>query len=99
MRDGSLPQVSIGEDALQVTQLTGQARLHSGVIEIKDAKLDSPSGKYQLSGTASLKREIDLKLDRMSGGAVYAITGTVSEPKVEPLTRAEQAHLKPLPAK
>ena len=51
MKDGSLPHVSLGEDtgaACKFTRFTGQARLHSGTIEMKDASLDSPDGKFRV---------------------------------------------------
>jgi hypothetical protein len=100
MRDGIFSHVIIGESAqpFQVTRLSGQAQLHAGTVEISNAKLDSPDGKYQLSGTVSLKREVDLKLARVPNGVTpvgYAITGTLAEPRVAPLAGAEQARLKP----
>ncbi len=98
MKDGIFPHVSIGEDAqpLRVSQLDGQANLHAGTIEIKDAKLDSPEGQYQLSGTASLTREVDFKLKGApdSPATGYTITGTLAEPRVSPLRGTEQARLK-----
>ncbi|MFZ0733411.1 MAG: AsmA family protein [Candidatus Sulfotelmatobacter sp.] len=100
MRTGIFPHVSVdeGADPLRVTRLSGEADLRAGKIEIKDAKLDSPDGKYDLSGTASLKKDVDLKLTRVSG-AGYAVTGTLNAPRVAPLTRVEQARLKPAPPK
>lgn len=102
MRNGLFPHLSVGEgnDPLRVTQLNGEASLRAGKIEIKDATLDSPDAKYELSGTASLKRDVDLKLTRVSGApAGYVITGTLNAPRVAPLTRVEQARLKPAPPK
>ena len=104
MQDGTFPHVLLGEDTgpLHVVSLVGRADLHAGKIEIKDAKLDSTDGTYDLSGTASLKRDLDLKLTRVAGNATaagYLITGTLAEPQVAPLTRSEQARLKPLPPK
>jgi len=104
MNDGVFPHVLLGDEAgpLHVTSLSGHTELRAGKIEIKDAKLDSPDGKYEISGTASLKRDVDLKLTRAASGATaagFAITGTLAEPQVVPLTRSEQARLKPLPAK
>jgi len=104
MQDGTFPHVLLGEDTgpLHVVSLNGRADLHAGDIEINNAKLDSSDGKYELSGTASLKRDVDLKLTRVASGTTatgYAITGTLAEPQVAPLTRSEQARLKPLPAK
>ncbi len=102
--NGVLPHLLMGDEKqpFQATRISGQAQLRAGKIEIKEAKLDSPGGKYELSGTASLKRELDLKLARLSRGTTassYAITGPLSGPHVAHLTSAEQARLKPLPAK
>ena len=97
LQDGTLPQISL-EDAgpLKFTRLTGLARLHDGKFETKDAKLDSTGGKFLLSGTASLQRELELKLMRSANSPAggYAITGTLAEPRVTPLPGAEQAQLK-----
>ena len=83
MKDGTLPHVSLGEDTepTRVTRFLGQAKLHAGRIEIKDARLDSPAGKFQLSGESTLKGELDFKLAtrpnvRVSTG--YTISGTVA---------------------
>ncbi len=100
MADGVLPHVSLGADSepFRFTRLSGQGRLGAGKIEIVDAKLDSPGGKYHLSGAASLQRELDLKLERVpisAAPAGYAITGTVAEPRVKPFPGTEQARLKP----
>lgn len=103
MQDGAFPHVLIGDDAqpLRVSRLDGQAELHAGTIEIKDAKLDSREGHYQLSGTASLTREVDFRLkgavDSPSSG--YTITGTLADPQVSPLRGTEQARLKPASGK
>ena len=101
MKDGALPHVSLGDDTepTRVTRFLGQAKLHAGRIEIKDARLDSPAGKFQLSGESTLKGELDFKLAtrpnvRVSTG--YTISGTVAEPRVIRLTSPEtQAKLKP----
>jgi hypothetical protein len=94
-QNGVLPHISLEDEGpLQILRLAGQARLHVRQFEIKDAMLDSPSASFQLSGTASLKRELEMKLlntSVASGG--YTITGTLAEPRVVPLS-AEQARLK-----
>jgi len=98
MRDGGWRDVSIGEDGqpLEFSRVKGQARLRGGKIEISDARMSSADGEYQLSGTVSLKREVDLRISRIDGATVgYAITGTLDEPKVAPLSKTEQARLKP----
>jgi hypothetical protein len=101
MTDGSLPHVFLAEDAepLKVTRFVGKARLQAGTIEMNDAKLDSPDGKFQLTGTATLKGELDLKLaGTLNSAAVagYTITGTLEAPRVNPSSSSEtQARLKP----
>jgi hypothetical protein len=103
MKNGIFPHVLMGDGAqpLRVSRLDGQAELHAGTIDIKDAKLDSPEGLYQLSGTASLTREVDFRLkgapDNPTTG--YTITGTLAEPRVSPLRGTEQARLKPASGK
>ena len=100
MREGIFSHILIGDGTspLRVTLLSAQAQLHAGTIEIGNARLDSPDGRYRVSGTVSLKREVDLKLSRFPSGVEasgYAITGTLAEPKVAPLGGMEQARLKP----
>jgi AsmA-like C-terminal region/AsmA family len=104
LTDGTLPHVFLADDAepLKLTDFAGQARLHAGKIEMKDAKLDSPDGKFQLSGTATLNGELDLKLARTPNAAAagYTITGTLEAPRVNLSSSAEtQARLKPEPSK
>jgi len=103
-KDGTFSHLVLGEEdePFRATRLSGQAQLRAGKIEIADAKVDSPDGKYKLSGTASLQRQVDLKLTRTANGALasgYSISGTLAEPRIVALPGAEQARLKPLPSK
>jgi hypothetical protein len=96
---GVFPHISLGDNTepLQVTRMSGVAQFHGGKIEISETKLDSPDGTFQLTGAVSLQREVDLKLTRVSsspGTSGYTIGGTLSEPRIAPLTSAEQAQLK-----
>jgi hypothetical protein len=100
MRDGSLPHVvlSPNAEALTVDGFAGQVRLHDGEIEMKDARLKSPEGDFLLSGTASLRGELDFRLARTPGTSQvpgYVITGTLEEPEVNALAGETQARLKP----
>jgi len=103
MRDGLLPHVSLSEDEgpLKIARFSGHAKLHEGHLEFENAKMDSANGKFQVSGTASLRHEIDLKLARSgSVSAHYIITGTLADPHVIQTANPEtQARLKPEPAK
>ncbi|MBZ5684496.1 MAG: AsmA family protein [Acidobacteriia bacterium] len=98
--DGSLPHVLFRENAetLKIRKFTAQAQLHAGTIEVSEGELDSPEGSYEVSGTATLKKEIDFKVARVpvgSGVSSYTITGTLAEPRVARVNRTEQARLKP----
>ena len=96
---GTLPRISLADDEgpLRITRLSGQARVRDGKIEMKNALLESASGKFELTGTASLQRQLDFKLTRFPGVAAtgYSITGTLADPRVAPLPGTEQARLKP----
>jgi hypothetical protein len=96
-RDGSLPHLTLaGESSpLRVNRFVGRLLLRDGKFEIDQGKLQTPGGIYQLSGTASLGRVLDLKLAR-DGARSFNITGTVDQPRVAISTTPEtQAALKP----
>jgi AsmA protein len=96
--DGSLPHVFLEENAeiLKIRNLTAQVQLHDAKITVADGQLDSSDGKYEISGTATLKREIDFKMSRIPAGSgtAYTVSGTVAEPHVASVSGAEQARLK-----
>jgi autotransporter translocation and assembly factor TamB len=101
VRDGAIPHLLLVNDGdpLKIDRLQGRAHLQEGRIEIKEARLDSPAGKFQVSGTALLTRELDLKFtskpDATGGAKTYAVGGTVAEPRVAPVSSPEtQAQLK-----
>ena len=102
MRNGLFPHVRIADEAgaLRVTHLSGQADLKAAKVQIKDARLDSPEGKFILSGSASFERKLDFKLTPAGAGGSgtsYAITGNLATPQVSPLTGPVQAKLKSPP--
>lgn len=103
IHDGALPHISLLEDEgpLKIVRLSGQAKLHKAHIDLTDATLNTLGTSYEVSGTASLQRVLDLKLTPMPSatGTRYAITGTLADPRVAALPGAEQAKLKPDPAK
>jgi hypothetical protein len=101
VRDGSLPHISLnGNSPLQFARWQGEARLRQGKIEIAGGEIVSPSGAYQIAGTASLSRLLDLRLAfSAASGATpvqYNIRGTLAEPQVTQTPHPEtQARLKP----
>ena len=104
LREGVLAHISLASDEgpLRVGRWQGRMRLQGGKIEIEKGKLVSSAGAYEISGTASLGRALDLKLSRgtdvkpeRAGAQVYSITGTLAEPRVTLTTPETQARLKP----
>ena len=96
-RDGSLPHLTLaGESSpLRVNRFTGKLLLRAGKFEIEPGKLQTPGGIYQLSGTASWSRVLDIKLAR-EGARGFNVTGTLNQPHVTLSTAPEtQAALKP----
>ena len=96
-RDGTLPHIALGEGTgpLQIRRLAARLSLRDGEFEIQEAKLDTTTGVFQVSGTASLTRVLNLKLTR-EGAPGFNVTGTLTEPHVSPTVSPEtQAELKP----
>ena len=96
-RDGSMPHLILDGDAgpLRVNKLWGRLRLRDGKFEIEEGKLQTPSSIYQVSGTASLNRDLDVKLTR-DGARGFNVTGTLTQPHVVMSTNPDtQAALKP----
>ena len=96
-RDGLLRHVALteGTGPLQMHRLSIHLALHDGRFQIDDGKLETLAGSYQVSGTASLTRILNLKLTH-EGTPGFSITGTLTEPHVSPiLTPETQAALKP----
>jgi AsmA family len=104
LRDGVLSHIALNGDdpPLQVRRWQGYARLREGKFEIDKGTLISGADRYEVSGTASLGRDLDLKLNQggesksTHAGSFYSITGTVSEPRVALVPQPQtQAKLKP----
>jgi len=95
--NGSLPHIVLSEAAgpLQMHSLTAELTLQNGKFEVLDGQLESSTGRYELSGTASLGHLLNLKLAR-EGSPGFEITGTIAAPRVVQTAPAEtQAALKP----
>lgn len=96
-REGALPhlELSAGSGPLHMRRFAGQLGLRDSIFEIREGKLETPSGIYQVSGTASLGQKLQVKLSR-SGGSGFNVTGPLSAPRVLPASAGEtQAALKP----
>jgi hypothetical protein len=95
-RKGVLRHVSLnGSNApLSFAHFTGTLALNGGKLTLApESKLTAESGIYQVSGTASLGRQIDLTL--RNNTHAYSVTGTIEKPKVTSVVATEsQALLK-----
>jgi hypothetical protein len=81
---------------LRIRHLVARLLLRDGAFEIQEGKLETPGGIYQVSGTASLGRALDVKLSRGGGAHGFSISGTLTQPRVVQATFPEtQAALKP----
>jgi hypothetical protein len=97
VRDGSLRHLVLvdGSGPLQIHRLVAHLSLQDGTFEIREGKLETPTSIFQVSGTASLTRLLNLKLTR-EGNPGFNITGTLLEPHVSPILSPEtRAALKP----
>ena len=95
--DGVLTKVLLPGNAtpLHIRTFTSRLLLRRGLFEIQEGKLESSGGIYQVSGTASLGRVLDIKLVRDNAHS-FIISGTLTEPKVSPAISADTtAALKP----
>jgi hypothetical protein len=95
--DGTLPHIELSEQSgpLHLHHFAAKLILHDSVFEIRDGKLETPGAIYELSGTASLKQTLDLKLIR-NGAPGFSITGPLTRPRVAPSAAQEaEAALKP----
>jgi hypothetical protein len=96
LREGLLPHITLaaGNPPLHIRRLSASLSLHAGVFQIQRGKLETPSGIYQISGTASLGQHLEVRLAR-SDARGFNVTGTLSAPHVLPSTPETQAALKP----
>jgi hypothetical protein len=96
-RDGLLRHVALseGNGPLQMRRMAAHLSLHDAKFEIQEGKLETPTDIYEVSGTASLSRILNLKLTH-EGSPGFNITGTLTEPHVSPILSPEtRAALKP----
>jgi AsmA-like protein len=78
---GELRQVALTGDApLRFTRFMGEARLRKGVIEFQPSKMQTPRGILEVSGTASLGRQLDMRVH--DGSKLFVVSGTLENPKV-----------------
>ena len=99
-RDGSTPHIVLNgfSRPLQLRHLEGNLVLRHKELDFDQAKLESSDGVYEVSGTASLGRALNLRLLRhgSDGNGGFNITGTLRAPVVSASRLPEtQVALKP----
>jgi uncharacterized protein involved in outer membrane biogenesis len=97
INNGEFPHILLSENAgpLHSSVFSGQLVFRDGTFSLDDTELVSDSGVFNVSGTASLAGDLDLKMmDENSGG--YNVSGTLDQTRVSPITNPPtQAALKP----
>ena len=97
VRDGSFPHITLtsNSNVLHTSHFSGRILLREGEFSFPDAKLESPSGVYKVSGTVSLTGDLNLKMTGESAPG-FALSGTLLKTRVSaiPITAA-QVSLKP----
>jgi hypothetical protein len=81
--DGIFPHVVLTNQSgpLRAHSFSGGIRMHEGELLFHDAKLDTAHGVYNLSGTASLAGELNLKMAN-EGAPGFLVSGTIIETRV-----------------
>jgi hypothetical protein len=97
-RDGSLAHLALADSPapLQIRHFRGELDLGGGQITFKPSRMETPAGIYVVSGTASLDRQLGLRLMRGKTEG-FDITGTIEKPQVAPavLPTTQAAAIKP----
>ena len=90
---GALTRLHLtGEAPLSFRRFRGLLALKDGAFTLSQGKLESPQGIFAVSGIASFGRRLDLKFER-KGAPVFAVSGTLAEPHVEPVESKAQVQL------
>lgn len=80
---------------LHASLFSGQLTLHQGSLVFENAELDSSSGVFNVSGTATISGDLNLKMTAENSNG-YNLSGTLAETRVSPITnQPTQAALKP----
>lgn len=97
IKDGEFPHILLSENAepLRSSVFSGQLVFRDGAFSLDDTELVSDSGIFNVSGTASLTGDLDLKMTGENSGG-YNVSGTLDQTRVSPITNPPtQAALKP----
>jgi hypothetical protein len=97
VKDSEFPHVVLSENSepLHSSVFSGQLAFRDGIFSLGDAELVSDSGVFNLSGTASVAGDLNVKMTGENSTG-YNVSGTLDQPRVSPITNPPtQAALKP----
>jgi uncharacterized protein involved in outer membrane biogenesis len=95
LRDGALPHIVLAGSPLRMRRFAGSLKFGDGQVEMREATLESSNATFDVSGTATLSRNLNFKLVQ-EGSPALNVTGTLSEPQIAPAPAGEtQVALKP----
>ena len=82
-------------DPVRFQRFTGHAILRDSIFTLSGCRLETPQGRFTVSGTASLGRQLELRLGRERGPG-YSVSGSLARPRVKASSPpATQAELRP----
>ena len=94
-QDGELPHLILeGDQPLLVRKLSARLAFQEGAFKIQDGQLQTPDATYQVTGSATASRALNLTLTR-HGAPAFNVTGTLARPRVKAVSAETQAALKP----
>ncbi|MGH9514527.1 MAG: AsmA family protein [Terriglobales bacterium] len=97
IKDSEFPHVVLSESAepLHSSVFSGQLVFRDEIFSLDDTELVSDSGVFNVSGTASLAGDLNLKMAGENSGG-YNVSGTLDQTRVSPIANPPtQAALKP----
>jgi hypothetical protein len=97
IKDGEFPHILLSENAepLHSSVFSGQLVFRNATFSLDETELVSDSGVFNVSGTASLAGDLDLKMTGENSSG-YNVFGTLDQTRVSPITNPPtQAALKP----
>jgi AsmA protein len=74
---------------LQFKDFSGKIDVANGVFTLAQSRMATPAGVYQVSGTASLARQLGITL--RNGAHAYELSGPLDKPKVTPAAETQAA--------
>ncbi|HET9695703.1 MAG TPA: AsmA-like C-terminal region-containing protein, partial [Terriglobales bacterium] len=95
-RDGTFRHIELDSPGkpLQFRSFAGAIALKDATLTLAESKLQAQKGIYQVSGTASLERELKFTLAR-DGAPSFSISGSLEKPRVAPAKQSPtEANLK-----